>query len=121
MNHFIYTLIPIHILHAHPYYRCIFDIRSFIIHIFIFYDSIYYASIVILMLYAVNQLRPGNIKVVMAMGDSITAAMSAKDTLIFSLKEYPLFHFTYNYSIDDIQVPWYCLFHWRRFWNHHCP
>lgn len=36
----------------------------------------------------VNNLRPGNIKVVMAMGDSITAAMSAKDTLIFSLKEY---------------------------------
>jgi len=36
----------------------------------------------------VSSLRPGNIKVVMAMGDSITAAMSAKDTLIFSLKEY---------------------------------
>lgn len=36
----------------------------------------------------VNNLRPGNIKVVMAMGDSITAGMSAKDTNVLSLKEY---------------------------------
>jgi len=36
----------------------------------------------------VNNLRPGNIKVVMAMGDSITAGMSAKDTTILSLNEY---------------------------------
>eukprot|EP00026_Physarum_polycephalum_P010909 Phypoly_transcript_11095.p1 GENE.Phypoly_transcript_11095~~Phypoly_transcript_11095.p1 ORF type:complete len:376 (+),score=74.04 Phypoly_transcript_11095:48-1175(+) len=36
----------------------------------------------------VNNLRPGNIKVVMAMGDSITAAMSAKDTTFLSMKEY---------------------------------
>lgn len=36
----------------------------------------------------VNNLRPGNIKVVMAMGDSITAAMSAKDSTFLSLKEY---------------------------------
>jgi len=36
----------------------------------------------------VTKLKPGNIKVVMAMGDSITAAMSAKDTNILLLKEY---------------------------------
>jgi len=36
----------------------------------------------------VNNLKPGNIKVVMAIGDSIIAAMSAKDTNILSLKEY---------------------------------
>lgn len=36
----------------------------------------------------VNNLRPGNIRVVMAMGDSITAGMSAKDTNVLSLKEY---------------------------------
>jgi len=36
----------------------------------------------------VNNLRPGNIRVVMAMGDSITAAMSAKDKSLLSLKEY---------------------------------
>lgn len=36
----------------------------------------------------VNNLRPGNIKVVMAMGDSITAAMSAKDSTFLSMKEY---------------------------------
>jgi len=36
----------------------------------------------------VNKLRPGNIKLLMAMGDSITAGMSAKDTLLVSLKEY---------------------------------
>jgi len=36
----------------------------------------------------VNNLRPGNIKVVMAMGDSISAAMSAKDSTFLSLKEY---------------------------------
>jgi len=36
----------------------------------------------------VTNLRPGNIRVVMAMGDSITAGMSAKDTNVLSLKEY---------------------------------
>jgi len=36
----------------------------------------------------VNNLRPGNIKVLMSMGDSITAAMSAKDTNILNLHEY---------------------------------
>lgn len=36
----------------------------------------------------VRNLRPGNIRIVMAMGDSITAAMSAKDTTILSMKEY---------------------------------
>lgn len=36
----------------------------------------------------VNNLRPGNIRVIMAMGDSITAAMSAKDTTFLSMKEY---------------------------------
>lgn len=36
----------------------------------------------------VNNLRPGNIKVVMSMGDSITAGMSAKDSTFLSMKEY---------------------------------
>jgi len=36
----------------------------------------------------VKNLRPGNIKIVMAMGDSITCGMSAKDTSILSMKEY---------------------------------
>jgi len=36
----------------------------------------------------VNKLKPGHIKVVMSMGDSITAAMSAKDNIIINLKEY---------------------------------
>jgi len=37
---------------------------------------------------SIYSLKPGHIKVVMAMGDSITAAMSAKDSNILSLKEY---------------------------------
>jgi len=36
----------------------------------------------------VNQLKPGHIRVLMSMGDSITAAMSAKDTNILNLHEY---------------------------------
>jgi len=36
----------------------------------------------------IRKLKPGHIKVVMAMGDSITAAMSAKDTNVLNLKEY---------------------------------
>jgi len=36
----------------------------------------------------VNKLQPGHIKVVMSMGDSITAAMSAKDTTVINLREY---------------------------------
>jgi len=36
----------------------------------------------------VNNLKPGHIKVVMSMGDSITAAMSAKDTNVLNLREY---------------------------------
>lgn len=36
----------------------------------------------------VGNLRPGNIKVVMAMGDSITAGMSVHDSWVVSLKEY---------------------------------
>jgi len=36
----------------------------------------------------IRNLRPGNIRVVLAMGDSVTAGMSAKDTSIISLKEY---------------------------------
>jgi len=36
----------------------------------------------------VNQLKPGHIKVLLAMGDSITAAMSAKDNNILNLREY---------------------------------
>jgi len=36
----------------------------------------------------VNELKPGHIKVVMAMGDSITTGMSAKDTFFMWLDEY---------------------------------
>jgi len=36
----------------------------------------------------VNNLRPGNIKVLLTMGDSIIAGMAAKDTNVLSLKEY---------------------------------
>lgn len=36
----------------------------------------------------VNNLRPGNIRVVASMGDSITAGMSAKDSTILSMREY---------------------------------
>lgn len=36
----------------------------------------------------VNQLRPGNIRIVMSMGDSITAGMSARDTSVLNLHEY---------------------------------
>jgi len=36
----------------------------------------------------VNQLKPGHIKAVMSMGDSITCAMSAKDTNVVNLHEY---------------------------------
>jgi len=36
----------------------------------------------------VNQLKPGHIKVLMSMGDSITAGMSAKDTSVLNLREY---------------------------------
>jgi len=37
---------------------------------------------------SIYALKPGHIKVVMAMGDSISAAMSAKDTNVLNLKEY---------------------------------
>jgi len=36
----------------------------------------------------INSLKPGHIKVVMSMGDSVTAAMSAKDTNVLNLREY---------------------------------
>jgi len=36
----------------------------------------------------VNALKPGHIKVVMSMGDSITCGMSAKDTTVINLREY---------------------------------
>jgi len=36
----------------------------------------------------IASLKPGHIKVVMSMGDSITAAMSAKDTNVLNLREY---------------------------------
>jgi len=36
----------------------------------------------------INNLRPGNIRVIMGMGDSITSGMSAKDTNILVLREY---------------------------------
>jgi len=37
---------------------------------------------------SVHQLKPGHIKVVMAMGDSISAAMSAKDSSLINLNEW---------------------------------
>jgi len=36
----------------------------------------------------ITYLKPGNVRVLMAMGDSITAGMSAKDTNILNLREY---------------------------------
>ena len=76
-----------------------------ITHIFFFLSFFYLFinSIFLSFTFAVNKLHPGHIKVVMAMGDSITAAMSAKDTSIFNMKEYPFLPFPFLF------LPFPCL------------
>jgi phospholipase B1 len=53
----------------------------------------------------ISQLKPGHIKVVMAMGDSITAAMSAKDTNVVNLHEYRGISFGIGADPNVITVP----------------
>jgi len=53
----------------------------------------------------VKFLKPGNIKVVLAMGDSITAAMSAKDNNILNLKEYRGLSFSIGGDPNVITLP----------------
>jgi len=53
----------------------------------------------------VKNLRPGNIRVVMAIGDSITAGMSAKDNNILNLKEYRGLSFPIGGDTGIVTVP----------------
>jgi len=53
----------------------------------------------------VKNLRPGNIKVVMALGDSITAAMSAKDTNVLNLHEYRGLSFPIGADPGVVTIP----------------
>jgi len=53
----------------------------------------------------VNNLKPGHIKVVMSLGDSITAGCSAKDTNILNLREYRGLSFPIGGDSGILTVP----------------